>query len=133
MTQSNPYSSFTHFKKYMSRENAIPVPQRVHLLSEDLELYTGNNMQLKSIQGNKLTPKLNHLSGQEWLNFGVNILTGVQKLRSGQTAAAQQSAAQAAAEQQAAKTAQQRKNLTIGGIAFGVVLLIAFAIAAIKR
>lgn len=53
ISQATPYSSFSSMGKYMSKEYPEPVSKIAHLLSDDMELYTGNNHQLRSIQRNQ--------------------------------------------------------------------------------
>lgn len=53
ISQSTPYSSFSSRGKYMFKEHPEPVSKIAHLLSDDMELYTGNNHQLRSIQRNQ--------------------------------------------------------------------------------
>lgn len=52
INQATPYTSFPTAGKYMFKEHPEPVSKIAHLLSDDMELYTGNNHQLRSIQRN---------------------------------------------------------------------------------
>lgn len=53
ISQATPYTSFPTSGRYMFKEQPEPVSKIAHLLSDDMELYTGNNHQLRSIQRNQ--------------------------------------------------------------------------------
>lgn len=53
ISQYTPYTSFPTAGRYLFKEQPEPVSKIAHLLSDDMELYTGNNHQLRSIQRNQ--------------------------------------------------------------------------------
>lgn len=129
ISQTTPYKSFNSWKKYFYKESPMPVSQRVVIGSEDLELYSGNNAQVKSIQRNRIVP-LNHFDVKpEQLKVGLDILN----VLLGQKSAQQNSQAQQQQmELQRRQAEETRKTWQQIGIGFAILVVVGVIAIAVK-
>lgn len=118
ISRSTPYTSFPSQGKYLYKEQPVPVSHLAHLLSDDLELYQGNNNQLQSIKRNRI----NFFNEDTKLSLNEAATKGIGTELSSEKPSADDEI----------KTKQQKKRQRKRVMVFAVIVIIMLAIVTIK-